>query len=332
MKGDILILTSSYDLSVNGVIEQLGSAGENVFRFNTDRFPSEEILTLNLRDATLSVGIRKNPHGSVIRLEKVKSCWYRGASRPQSTFDGDEGYRRFIEDEARTAIWGLYTCLDVFWVNPPLFGSQLIGNNKLYQMSTAIQVGLKTPRTVITNDPEELLEFCRQCGGSIAVKTLSGHVMIPAGTRDVFAVYTHRVSEDDLLKRYEDLCLAPILAQEYVAKQLEFRVTVVGERIFACAIHSQDSERTKHDWRRYDLENVKHEQYDLPADVQDKLLAFMRASNLVFGAIDMILTPSGEYVFLEVNPSGQWGWIENLTGMPISQAIAELLANPPPSG
>lgn len=118
------------------------------------------------------------------------------------------------------------------------------------------------------------------------------------------------------------------MLQEYVEKALEFRVTIIGGRIFTCAIHSQDSERTRHDWRRYDFEKVKHEVYQLPVEVEQKLLALMKEWGLVYGAMDMILTPSGEYVFLEVNPTGQWGWIEYLTGMPISRTIAELLMNP----
>ena len=115
------------------------------------------------------------------------------------------------------------------------------------------------------------------------------------------------------------------MAQKYIEKKLEFRVTVVGQDIFTCAIHSQDSERTKEDWRRYDFENVKHESYDLPENVKSSLLRFMQLCHLTFGAIDMILTPEGDYVFLEVNPSGQYIWIENLAKLPISRSIAENL-------
>jgi glutathione synthase/RimK-type ligase-like ATP-grasp enzyme len=82
------------------------------------------------------------------------------------------------------------------------------------------------------------------------------------------------------------------------------------------------------DWRKYDFDRVRHEQFDLPIQVKEKLLFFMKACKIHFGAIDMILTPAGEYYFLEVNPSGQYGWIESLTAMPISRAIAETLTNP----
>jgi len=123
--------------------------------------------------------------------------------------------------------------------------------------------------------------------------------------------------------------LAPILAQEYIEKKLELRITIVGQKMFTCAIHSQDSEQTRIDWRRYDFRNVKHLPYQLPEKIKQKLHKLMKIWNLSFGAIDMILTPEGKYVFLEINPNGQWLWIEQLTEMPISRVIAELLANPP---
>ena len=121
--------------------------------------------------------------------------------------------------------------------------------------------------------------------------------------------------------------MAPVMAQEYVPKKLELRVTIVGEKIFTCAIYSQGSEKTKIDWRHYDSEKVKHEIFKLPKEIEHKILLFMKEAGLKFGAIDMILTPKDEFVFLEVNPSGQFGWIEDLTGMPISKSIAELLIN-----
>lgn len=120
-----------------------------------------------------------------------------------------------------------------------------------------------------------------------------------------------------------------LLAQEYVDKDFELRITIVGEKIFTCAICSQEIEQTKIDWRNNNLENIKHGPYELPPDIKAKIFALMRRWHLSYGAIDMIVTPKGEYVFLEINPGGQWLWIEEMTGMPISQALAELLANPP---
>jgi glutathione synthase/RimK-type ligase-like ATP-grasp enzyme len=212
-------------------------------------------------------------------------------------------------------------------MNHPLYARNLLEHNKLFQLKLAEASGLIIPDTVITNSSDHLIEFCENHNGSIAVKTLRSSVFQETdGVAD--GIYTNRVSIDYLKDHIGDISLAPIMAQEYVSKKLEFRVTIVGENIFACAIHSQDSERTKDDWRRYDFTKVKHESYNLPQKIKTALLKFMKACHLTFGAIDMILTPEEKYVFLEVNPNGQYGWIEDLTGLPISDTIAKLLANP----
>lgn len=234
-----------------------------------------------------------------------------------------------MKNESKIALWSLYTTLDAFWVNPPLYGSQLLQRNKLLQLKDASNIGLKIPDTLITNDPDELVDFCKDNGNVIAVKLLRGNWFVEEGSNIPLSVFTQRISLDDVLKNREDIKLAPVLAQEYVEKYLELRITIVGRKIFTCAIHSQDSEQTKIDWRNYDLMNVKHEPYKLPLEIEDKLFALMNQWHLNFGALDMILTPSGEYVFLEINPNGQWLWIEQLTNMPISKSIAEILANPP---
>lgn len=99
----------------------------------------------------------------------------------------------------------------------------------------------------------------------------------------------------------------------------------IGNRVLSCRIDSQASERTKIDWRHYDLDRVEHLEVELPRSVSNSILRFMQRVNLRYGAIDLIETTGGEFVFLEVNPSGQWGWIADLAGLPIADAVADML-------
>jgi glutathione synthase/RimK-type ligase-like ATP-grasp enzyme len=119
---------------------------------------------------------------------------------------------------------------------------------------------------------------------------------------------------------------APVVVQEYVPKQVELRITVVGDRVFAAEIDSQASPMARHDWRAGDPRTMAHRRHPLPLKEAERCLRLTRALDLCFGAIDMVLTPGGEYVFLEINPNGQWGWIQDLTGMPIAEVLAEILA------
>jgi glutathione synthase/RimK-type ligase-like ATP-grasp enzyme len=112
-----------------------------------------------------------------------------------------------------------------------------------------------------------------------------------------------------------------------VPKRVELRITVVGDQVFAAEIHSQKAKRTRIDWRRYDLAHTPHYPHTLPDEVRRSCVELVRRLGLCYGAIDMVLTPDGRYVFLEINPNGQFLWIEQLTGMPISDAICDLLAS-----
>ena len=300
---------------------------QGFYRLNTDLISWQTALTMRLAGTGFNAQI--NMGSASQQIDGVKSVWYRRPVMPKAPPSIKEEYASFVEEEWRACLWSLYTTLDAFWVNPPLIGHRLLEHNKLLQLRTAASVGFATPNTIITNEATELSTFCECQGGTIVVKTIKGHFFRRDDREESFVIYTNPVSTDLLNLYKDDIRLAPVMAQEYVPKKLELRVTIVGKQIFACAIHSQESERTKHDWRRYDFEKVKHEPYQLPPELEKKLLQLMDVWGLSFGAIDMILTPDDRYVFLEINPNGQWGWIEQLTGMPISLAIAELLVNPP---
>lgn len=107
------------------------------------------------------------------------------------------------------------------------------------------------------------------------------------------------------LAKLDHIVSCPVVFQEYIEKQVELRITIVGDRIFAAEIHSQE--------------------FHLPDEISEKLLRLMQELGLVFGCLDLILTPEGEYVFLEINPAGQWGWIEHFTKMPITEALTDML-------
>ena len=328
-KDMVLIVTASDEPSIADVVTHMTTIGQQYVRLDTDQFLVDGVKILLRLSGHNFGGVIKLKDKQEVALDSIKSVWFR---RPKSVSAGNL-YKTtdeitFVEKEASSALWSLYTNLDrVFWMNHPLSARKMLENNKLLQQKFAVLSGLAIPDTIITNEPVTLFDFCRRHGGSIALKTIGFHVF-PKESGMVSGIYTNRVSEDYLRSRLDSITATPIMAQEYIEKKLELRVTIVGRQIFTCAIYSQDSDKTKHDWRHYDFDNVKHEKYLLPPTIEHQLLDFMKLRRLSFGAIDMILTPAGKYVFLEVNPSGQFRWIESLTGMPISRAIAETFSNP----
>lgn len=325
----ILIVTNSNERNVERVIAHLDTMGQKYHRINTDLLHGDSSLTTSVQGNIVEHYILVR--GERITCSEAKSIWWRRPEPLGQPDDTPEPQRLFVEQESKAALWSLATTLTGFWLNHPLHAVRLLEHNKVYQLRVAASAGLDTPETIVTNNPADLIEFCRNHGSKVALKTIGGHAFQKRDSGEFFGIYTNLVSLDQIMERTEEVKLAPVMAQAYVPKQLEFRITVVGQKIFACAIHSQDSPRTMHDWRRYDFKNVRHEAYQLPREIESKLLRLMETLHLQFGAIDMILTPDGRYVFLEVNPSGQWLWIEHFAKLPISQAIADLLAHPPTS-
>lgn len=330
MKNAVLILTNSTDSGTDLVIERIRTAEVTVHRFDTETFPIQTLLTLK-RKADKIVG-RLTLGGSSVDLETIKSVWYRRPRPADVSSIAHSGVGRFIRDEASAALWSFYTTSNAYWMNPPLIGSVLVEHNKLLQLQIAAELGLQVPDTIITNDSSELIEFCRQKGGVIAIKLLKGNHFRRPGNEQLSLVYTQRITESALLKHRREIALSPVFAQEYVEKDYELRITFVAGRFYSCAIYSQPSNRSRTDWRRYDLENVRHTTYLLPPTIHQLLTSLMTKLGLNFGAIDMIRTPKGSYVFLEVNQGGEWQWIEKLTGLPIADAIANALIKTPEIG
>lgn len=348
----LLIISSFFEPNVNHVIKELERRGVGWRRFNTESFP------LLCQGRIQFSGNEERPHfrltmnGKVIDSQDVGAVWYRRQSDPVLAESLRHEDRDFVRLECLGYLNTLYRCLDhCRWVNPWL--EERLAGDKTRQLSIARSLGLAVPRTLVTNDPDAVREFFEQCAGRVIFKPLIGQVtgrppdfsaQLHASFEGQFAfppacgpepsqqdrrvVFTQLLSQDKL-DEIDALAACPAIFQEYVDKQVELRITIVGDELFTAAIYSQQHPETSVDFRRWALlppeKDVKHTVFNLPSAIQARLLALMDRLGLVFGCVDIILTPAGEYVFLEVNPSGQWGWIEDKTGMPITSALVDLL-------
>jgi len=139
------------------------------------------------------------------------------------------------------------------------------------------------------------------------------------------STFTTKLTEAHLAK-LDGVSFAPCIFQELVPKKVELRVTVIGEKVFATEIHSQVHAKSSVDFRaHYDLGRTPYFAHTLPRAVAQKILAVNADLGLVFGAYDLILTPDGRYVFLEVNQQGQFLWLEEQTGQPLLENFCSLL-------
>ncbi len=314
---DVLIVTNKTDFPCDEVVRKIESKGGSVFRFNTEDFCTEIGATLRIEQCGLSGEI----HSSLrkLNLRDLKSVFFRRPLR-SSALELDPASREVVEGERNAFQLWLWEGLPCFWVSRP--SAIRRAESKIDQLRIAPSLGFAIPKTLITTDPAAALEFYRECGGQVVNKVLAKGVVKSNGKS--LGLYTHRLTEDDL-KRPDSISLLPCVFQEYVEKKVEVRVTVVGQKVFAAEIHSQASERTRDDWRKYDFPNTPYLPHALPSEVGERCVELVRHYGLAYGAIDLVLTPQGEYVFLEINPNGQWLWVEKLTGLPIADEIASML-------
>jgi hypothetical protein len=320
----ILILSARHDPHAEAVARKLRDRAARYLWFDPAEFPANSFVTIFL-DAAGSPRYLLQYEGENIDLGQVSAIWHRRPGLPEP----DEGItdgrvREWIRQESQSLLEGIWSTLECLHM-PGVTESRYAAENKLKQLVEASRLGFSIPRTFLTNRPDCLLDSFSRFKGAAITKVLSNPVVPRNGEdNEEWSVFTRPIRRRDLgyhrIVRY-----APIIIQEYVPKSLEVRATVVGSEVFAAAIHSQMSHRTRHDWRHYDFDRTPHEAHALPDRVSELCVELVRSLNLNFGGIDLVLTPEGDYVFLEINPSGQWLWIQELTGLPIDDAIADLL-------
>jgi hypothetical protein len=257
--------------------------------------------------------------GQVIDLLALKAIWLRRPGRIVPSTSGDFVTAELVDFVAD--VWDL----DLLPVLPAPAPVVRRAQKKIRQLELAVRLGFEIPPTLVTNDPNEALDFVRACNGRLISKQI-GFADLARTDSDAYLRYTERVTHRDLV-HIEALRRCPLILQAEVGKRHELRVTVVGDDMFTVAIHSQGNPRTALDWRRYDDARTSHQITTLPEDVAERCRRLTSALGLGYAAFDLIVTPDDRYVFVEVNPNGQYLWLEELTGIPISEAIAAFLAS-----
>jgi len=314
----ILVITCKADFSADLVIRSLETKGQTVYRLNTEDLCTIHNFEISFDDHGFDGLI--NSQLREIKISAIESVYYRKPFLPTIHLQ-DPIAAKFIREEIDFFLKWLWTLLgDKFWVSS--YSSIRSAGSKLDQLRIAPKLGFCIPKTIITNKPRVAIDFFDACGGRVINKVL--HSVILEGDGQNSNILCHPICREDL-DAEDPIKMVPCVFQEKIEKDVELRITVVGSRVFSCEIHSQQSSKTKDDWRNYDFENTPHLKHELPATVENQCRALLRHYGLAYGAIDMILTPKGEYVFLEINPNGQYQWIEELAGLPITEAIADLL-------
>lgn len=316
-----LLLTHSRDVfTIDRVMDALGRRGVRPVRLDTDLFPTELRLSLeDLGDGPIQV-LRRGE--DPVRGDEITAVWTRSIWPPRLPEDLDPRFGEGCVAQSRDMLAGFLANLrPQRWLSHP--ESVRRSANKLVQHRAASKVDLPVPRTLITNDQDRVRRFCDTIGGPVVTKLLKPLSM--AMGRAPMAVYTSELGPDDL-EALDGLELAPMIFQEKVDKDLELRVMYVCGRLFAGAVDASGSQRGETDWRLSETGETAWQPAEVPAETAGKMRRLMAELDLETGAFDLIRTPAGAHVFLEVNPLGEWGMLERDLGLPISETLAAALA------
>jgi len=256
---------------------------------------------------------------SINGISKFDSVWFRRVTLPDLNITATKAEYLYYYAELESFLSNLWLSIKTDrWLSLPSNIYQ--AENKLLQLEIASSIGFTIPKTLVSYDYDEIKSFYVSCYEDIIIKPLHSGRIEESQDR-CGQIFTSKVKKEDLdvLKNSHPL---PNIYQENIQKDIEVRVTVVGDKIFAASVDSKVNLRTQTDWRK---EKLRFDSFSLPEAVEEKCISLVKKLKLNFGAIDLIRKPDGEFVFLEINPNGQWVWIEVDTGLKISDAIIHFL-------
>lgn len=312
-QGPILLVTERSDLTADLVVAALTKRGAAFDRWNCEDFP----LSSNLTWSPVESGGTLRHNGQTVPLGAVRSVWYRRTPASDLAWVRPRDVASFIQREIGSYLQGVWENHRSPWMNRP--SCVLRAENKLTQLRLANALGLVTPRTIVTNDPAAARSFLSAVPRAVA-KSLTGGTLNIQETS--WALFTHPVSHDDLASD-SSIQLAPCIFQERIEKGSDIRVTLVGADTFAAEIVTLAEDEV--DWRAVERRALTYHTHLVPDELIRRCQSMLRELGLTYGCFDFVLTPKAEYTFLELNPSGQWAWIEHELGFRITESIARLL-------
>lgn len=312
--GLVLIVTHSRDDHAARLEQVLDARGAAWARLDTDRYAADQRI----------VRFAAGPHGAgpLLRLDgeevpgsAVGAVLHRHLFLPTAPGVEDPDARAMAESELLASLRGGLLALPAFWLNHP--HADALARHKLLQLALAAAEGLAVPETRVTSDPAEIRACFAAWDGRMIAKLAGGQLPFAAGEQ-AHLVMTARLEAADL-EHDGPLAVCPALYQRLVDKACDVRATVVGDRVLACRIDGGAGA----DWREAGLAQVTLSSYELDDATAARCVALTRRLGLEFAGIDLLRTPDGDHVFLELNAAGQWQWVQEATGLPIAEAIVD---------
>jgi glutathione synthase/RimK-type ligase-like ATP-grasp enzyme len=326
---NVLIFTQIPDPHTDDIVSEFAIRGYDVIRLNTNEIPEEIRLMFSPSDNKGSMRILSN--GRTIRSDDIGSVWVRRPGYFGIPKDLTQQQKYFAVEEIRQALFGLLYSIDCNWVSHP--NAIKSASWKPEQLSRAKKLGFRVPRTIITSDIEQITNYFDFTRTQVVYKLLSSpklgieKLIDFDPDSDFIALNTAtKLVNIDEIRKLDSLHLTPSLFQEYIKKQYEYRVTIINNSCFAVKIDASKLPDAV-DWREYiTSSDLKLSLISLNKDVEQACLSITRSYGLKYATIDLVETVTGEIIFLEINPNGQFRYLEILLpDLKISHSLCNYL-------
>lgn len=280
-------------------------------RLNTERSTSWGL--------TLEPGVRWELESDrrSIDSDACSGVWWRRPEWPPATERSADGSWQALVDQWRGLATGLGSVPGPTWVSHPIAirGAE----SKAAQLDAAARAGLRVPQTLWTNNLQTARAFLARHGNEAVVKSVAPAYWEAGGTSHfVFA----RVITTSELPSAATLSAAPVTFQQAIRPKRDIRVTVVGGHSIAAMRATPDRAPSNIDWRLQ--EEASWRPCEIPLDAAKRCVEVVEKLGLRFAGIDLVLDEQGRFWFIELNPNGEWGWLE-AEGLPIASALADEL-------
>lgn len=250
------------------------------------------------------------------KLSEIKGVWYRRGKLNLNFKEIDNlQLKHFLLSEKNNLVEYIYYKLSLL---PSINHYYRNDVNKLIVSEIAKELGMKTPNSFIINKSSFLQKVIVNTRKKLATKSISGRGMFNIDN-SMAVSYTRLIDNGDLK---EDIFF-PSYVQEYIEKKYELRIFFINTTFWSMAIFSQNDEQTKIDFRKYNYLNPnRNVPFKLPNDIEKKLIQLSKKIGINCGSIDMIVTSNNDFVFLEINPIGQFGMVSTPCNYFLNEKIA----------
>lgn len=310
----VLILTRVHDQEADVMGLELAENGINYIRLNVDDIQDDLTITHSVNNGELSTYL-EGPGFNSLNTQQVKLVWFRRfydlevlEPYPDNITD------KYFKKEWKYFLDALIHHLDCAWINHP---DSVRRTNKIEQMKVAKKVNFLMPETIVSNNKSHITDFLEKYvkNSGVIVKAMESHYI--EDNRKLHNVFG-KVAYDINDLNVEELTLVPTIIQELINFSKEARVTVVGQKVIGSVLQKTSNEG---DWHHDDIREINMAELEVPKNIKEKCVEFLRESNLDYGAFDFMITPENDWFFLEVNPLGDWRWVELHTGQQITNEI-----------